>query len=191
MYQILGDNYYNEKYLVQTGSQAKSRGTKLLKVHGMRKNLDPYLKPEKQHAMHKNGNIERLHIGQGSAESRRKRLESINQKKTNNMHSKDLTHSINNTNGKMTNRDLLIPDVPFHPSQTFNPLPELIKQNVSYPKRSQGSTDIDNINPNFNLEENYPVQEGIMSETFQRLDKSFFQEPKELGSLINRQYFNS
>ena len=25
-----------------------------------------------------------------------------------------------------------------------------------------------------------------MSETFQRLDKSFFQEPKELGNLINK-----
>ena len=31
--------------------QTKSSGTKLLEVHGMRKNLDPNLKPEKQHAM--------------------------------------------------------------------------------------------------------------------------------------------
>ena len=37
MYQILNDNYYNEKYLVQTRSQAKSSSTKLLEVHGMRK----------------------------------------------------------------------------------------------------------------------------------------------------------
>ena len=28
-----------------------------------------------------------------------------------------------------------------------------------------------------------------MSETFQRLDKSFFQEPKELGDLINKGNF--
>ena len=28
-----------------------------------------------------------------------------------------------------------------------------------------------------------------MSETFQRLDKSFFQEPKELGNLINKKNF--
>ena len=47
IYQILDDNYYNEKYLVQTRSQAKSSGTKLPEVHGMRKNLDPNLKPEK------------------------------------------------------------------------------------------------------------------------------------------------
>ena len=147
MYRILDDNYYNKKYLVQTRSQAKSSGTKLPEVHGMRKNLDPNLKPEKQHAMNKKGNIERPCIGQGRARSRRKRPESINQsinkasnlsqkiprrseietRKTNNVHSKDLTHSINNMNGKMTNRVSLNPDVPFHPSPTFNPLPGLIK----------------------------------------------------------------
>ena len=51
MYKILTDNYYNtEKYLVQTRYQAKSSGIKLPKVHGMRKNLDLNIKPEKQHA---------------------------------------------------------------------------------------------------------------------------------------------
>ena len=33
--QILDDNYYNEKYLIQTRSQAKSSGIKLPEVHGM------------------------------------------------------------------------------------------------------------------------------------------------------------
>ena len=44
-------------------------------------------------------------------------------------------------------------------------------------------------NPNINLdfEENSLFQEGIMSETFQRLDKSFFQNPKDLGDLINKE----
>ena len=51
MYKILNDNYYNiEKYLTQTRSQARSSGIKLLKVHGKGKNLDPNIKPEKQHA---------------------------------------------------------------------------------------------------------------------------------------------
>ena len=46
------------------------------------------------------------------------------------------------------------------------------------------------INPNINFEfgENSPFQEGVMSETFQRLDKSFFQDPKELGDLINKEH---
>ena len=48
-----------------------------------------------------------------------------------------------------------------------------------------------NVNPNinFDFEENSPFQEGIMSETFQRLDKSFFQEPRELGDLVNKGNF--
>ena len=69
-------------------------------------------------------------------------------------------------NGKMTNRDPVIPYVPFHPSQVYKPPPELIKQNVSYPQSSQSSTNIDNINQNFDFEENSPFQEGIMSKTF-------------------------
>ena len=49
----LDDNYYNEKYLIQTRSQAKSSGIKLPEVHGMGMNLDSNLKPEKQHAISK------------------------------------------------------------------------------------------------------------------------------------------
>ena len=42
------------------------------------------------------------------------------------------------------------------------------------------------INPelNANFEEDSPFQEGVLSETYQRPDKSFFQEPQELESLI-------
>ena len=35
------------------------------------------------------------------------------------------------------------------------------------------------------FEENSPHQEGIISEFCQRSDKSYFQEPKDLESLIN------
>ena len=70
--------------------------------------------------------------------------------------------------------------------QFTGPPPKPIKQDVSYPQSSQSSTNIKNINPNFDFEENSPFQEGIMSKTFQRSDKSFFQEPKELGNLISK-----
>ena len=51
MHQVLNKNYYNiENYLVQTRSQARSSGIKLPEVHGMGKNLDPNVKPEKHHA---------------------------------------------------------------------------------------------------------------------------------------------
>ena len=38
---------------------------------------------------------------------------------------------------------------------------------------------------NLDFEDNPPFQEGVISETFQRPDKSFFQDPKELKDLIN------
>ena len=44
-------------------------------------------------------------------------------------------------------------------------------------------------NPNINLyfEENSLFQEDVMSETFQGPDKSFFQNPQDLGDLINKE----
>ena len=63
MYQILKRNFYDDKFLVQMRSQTKSSGMKLLEVHGMRKNLDPNLKPERQHTLSKQGSIERSHVG--------------------------------------------------------------------------------------------------------------------------------
>ena len=197
--------------MIQTRSQAKSSGIKLLEVHGMGKNLDPNLKPEKQHPIPKHGSMERPHVGQGRAGSRRKRPDPINQsidkgsklsqkipgrteietRKMNQVHTKDVTHSINNTNGKMTNKNPLIPNVPFHPGSVYKPPPKLMKQDVSYPQSSQSSTDIDNINFNFDFEENSPFQEGIMSKTFQRLDKSFFQELKRIGEPHKQRKFDS
>ena len=128
MYKIVNDNYYNvEKYCIQMRSEAISSGIKLPEVHGMRKNLDPNVKPEKQHAIPKQGSAERLCTGQGRAGLRRKTPDPINQsikqpsdlsqkipgrteieiRKTNPVHSRDLTHSIDNTKGKITNNNPL------------------------------------------------------------------------------------
>ena len=145
--------------------------------------------------------MERPHIGQGRAGIRRKRPDPINQPinqpssmsqkipgrteiktgKTSPVHSKDLTHSINNVR-KMTNNNPLIPDVPFHPGPVYRPPPKPIKHDMSNWQGSQSSSSIEDINPNinFDFEENSPFQEGVMSKSFQRLHKSFFQEPKEL-----------
>ena len=73
-----------------------------------------------------------------------------------------------------------MPDVPFHPDPLLrSPKQQTIKQNIQ--------EIIPNPNINLDFEENSPFQEGIMSETFKRLDKSFFQNPKELGDLINKE----
>ena len=84
MYRGVKDKFYLEnfcadKYLILMQSQATSSGIKLPEVHGMRKNLDPNLRPEKQHTFPKQGNLERLHISQGRARSKRKRPDPINQ----------------------------------------------------------------------------------------------------------------
>ena len=49
----------HEKYLIQMCSQGKSHGTRLPEVHGVQKELDPNLRPEKQHTMSKQGKLER------------------------------------------------------------------------------------------------------------------------------------
>ena len=88
----------------------------------------------------------------------------------------------------MTHTRPLVPDVPFYPGPTYRPPPKPIR---SYMPRnqesSQSSLSVENINPDINLdfEEIPPFQEGVISETFQRLDRSLFQEPKELNDLIN------
>ena len=83
MYQVLYKNYYNigntGNYLIQTQSQMKSSGIKLPEVHGMRKNLDPNILPEKQHTNPIKGNTEKPHIGKGRAGMKRKRPSPINQ----------------------------------------------------------------------------------------------------------------
>ena len=72
--------------------------------------------------------------------------------------------------------------------QITGPLPSLYRSNVPRSQESsQSSSSVENINPDINLdfEENSPFQEAVIPETFQRLDKSFFQDPKELNYPIN------
>ena len=68
-----------ENYLAETRSQAKSSGIKLLEVHGMGKNLDPNINPEKQHANPIKGSVVKPCIGQGRSSLKRKRSDPINQ----------------------------------------------------------------------------------------------------------------
>ena len=82
----------------------------------------------------------------------------------------------------------LMSDVVFHPGPTYRPPPKPTRSNMPRSQESlQSSPSTENINPDINLdfEENSPVQEGVISEAYQRLDKLFFQEPKELSNLVN------
>ena len=151
IHKVLQENYYNiDSHLVQTRSQARSSGINLPEVHGMRKNLDPNIKLEKQHANSIKGSVIKPCIGQGRAGLKRKRSDPINQTvnppselsqkipgettietgKTNQVHSKDSTHTINNADEGITHTRPLIPDVPFHPGPTYMPPPKPIRSNV-------------------------------------------------------------
>ena len=80
-------------------------------------------------------------------------------------------HSTNSASDRLINNNPFMPDVPFHLDLLLQtPKQQPIKQNIQ------------EINPkiNFDFEENSPFQEGIMLETFQRLDKSFFSKPKRI-----------
>ena len=67
----------------------------------------------------------------------------------------------------INNNNPFVPDVPIY-------LDLLLKT----PKQQNAQEINPHPNINFEFEENSPFHEGIMSETFQRLDKSFFPEPK-------------
>ena len=64
---------------MKTRSQARSSGIKLPDVHGMRKNLDPNTKQEKQHAIAIKSSIVKPHTGQGQAGLKRKISDPIKQ----------------------------------------------------------------------------------------------------------------
>ena len=197
-----------ENYLGQTRSQAKYSGIKLLEVHGMERYLDPNIKPEKQHGNPIKDSVVKPHIGQGRAGLKRKGSDPISQTinppselsqkipgetkietgKTNQIYSRDPTHSINNVGEGMTHTRPLIPHVPFHLGPTYRPPPKPIRSNMPRSQESlQSSTSTENINPDINLDfkQNSPFQEGIISEAYQILDKSFFKEPKILNNLVN------
>ena len=76
---------------------------------------------------------------------------------------------VNNNNGPF------LPDVPVHQDPLLKPptLQSTNKTKVSF-------------NANLDFEENSQFQEGIISEMFQRPDKSFFQNPKELEDIIDK-----
>ena len=162
--------------------------TKLPEIHGVRKELNPNLRPEKQHAMPKKCMTEKLHIGQGRAGLRRKHVpDRINQPfdvtrriperskmatgKTNNPQHTSTAHDRGINNDK-----LFSPDVLLHPLHK-----SLLKQqdmDKTIPNNNSSGINLD-------IEENSPFQEGVISETIQRLDKTLFQKPKSLKDIID------
>ena len=92
--------------------------------------------------------------------------------------------SISNPSTEVINRRMMqkiSKDIPFYPDPVYRPPPKPVK--IPVPE-FLGYMDI-NPELNINFKENSAVQEDVILETYQRPDKSFFQEPQELESLIN------
>ena len=66
----------------------------------------------------------------------------------------------------------MIKDIPFSPDPTCRP-PKPVRTPVP------GSSESTDINPEINIyfEENSPFQDGVISKSYHKADKSFFQEP--------------
>ena len=158
-------------------SQAKTSGTTLPEVHGVRKKLDPIVRPEKQHALPKKEVTERPHIGQGRAGLRRK-PEADHITQSSNVTGRILERSKIAT-GKTTSQQhtsamhdrginnvkSFPPDVPLLPCSVHEPLQK--KHNITSPQDMKTEINLD-------IEENSLFQEGVISELIQRLNKSFF-----------------
>ena len=73
-------------------------------------------------------------------------------------------------------------EIPIYPDPVYRPPPK--PEKLATPKIPRKLRDI-NQDPITDIEDNSSFQEGIISEMYQRWDKSYFEESEELDSLIN------
>ena len=183
MKSVLQNKYYNvneneEKYMVQTRSQTKASGVQLPQVHGSRKRLDPHKIPEKQPQPIMGLDIERKpRIGQGRAGVRRKALPLLDPRQ-----------------GTSASKPIVISDEigPKMPKSIIEILRSemlplyLVPQSRPPPKPPDNlSKEKEVESSKIEIEENLPFQESIISEVYERSDKSYFQELIELKDLID------
>ena len=165
-------------------SQAKTSGTTLPEVHGIRKELNPNLRPEKQHAMPKKGITVRPCIGQGRAGLRRKYADCTDQPsdvtRRISERSKIATGKTNNPQHTNTACDRGInndksfsPDVLLHPDPLRIPLPK--QQNVDKPFPTNQDSSI-----NLDIEENSPFRKVLYQKQYRDWTKHFFKIQKGL-----------
>ena len=180
---VLQDKYYNidedrEKYMVQTRSQMKASGVQLPEVHGSRKRLDPHKIPEKQPQPIVGLDVERkLRLGQGRAGVRRKALPS-SYPRSGTSKSKPIIIS-NGTEPIMPK-----PIIEITRSEILPPY--LVPQSRPPPKPPDQLPKRQEVDSSkIEIEENLPFQENIISEVYERPDKSYFQELIELKDIID------
>ena len=191
---VLADKYYNleganERYMIQTRSQMKASGVQLPEVHGTRKGLDPHKIPEKQPQPIVRQSIEkRPRLGQGRAGMRRKvKLAPPSQKNgvSTGQGSSESKPIISNDEA-VSAVDPILPKPLSEIPRSEVLLPYILLQNRPPPKPPDHLINKQDIgNTKLDIEEKSPFQENIISEIYERPDKSYFQEPIELKDLID------
>ena len=76
--------------------------------------------------------------------------------------------------------------IPAYTDPSYRPPPKATETPFQEIPRKLMGLDLDTLEQgiNMNFEENSPYQEGVISETYQRPNRSYFQEPPELESLV-------
>ena len=199
---ILNDKYYNvgkeNRYLVQTCSQSKDTGIKLPEVHGADKGIDPDLKPEwivrKSQKLAEKPRLEQdrvdpliLEQTQVTGENHVKEQLISEERKHNSAPQVEQNISRGIEQGIYTiPKHLNRPQVeemqtPNYPDPVMKPPPRPSDKKVQNDRQINLDLDLE-INQDF--EENSPYQ-GVISEIYQRPEKSQLVEPPELADLVN------
>ena len=78
-------------------------------------------------------------------------------------------------------------EIPAYAEPLYRPPPKPTEISSEVIPRKIPYSDIDALEQDINMdfEENFPNQEGVISETYQRPDKSYFQKPPELQGLVS------
>ena len=184
---VLQDKYYsleNEKYIIQTRSQTRANGVQLPEVHGLRKGLDPHKIPEKQLQPIVGLDIEKKpRSGQGRAGVRRK-IKAPPSQYTGPGSSESKPIIINGEAASVA-EPILPKPIPEIPRSEVLP-PYLLLQNRPPPKPPDQLIKKQDVNDTkMDIDENSLFQENIISEIYERPDKSYFQELIELKDLID------
>ena len=183
-------------------SQTKVAGVKLPEVHGARKTIVTHSPIEKQKSQIQEKQIDnnRPKLGRGRAEMWHKQLQPV----------ADTLLSTNKSPNIPTNQKVTIDSTKFpvpnqlitHRAETFTTR-QVQDKNREYPCQSDPyfrppprppdnlgphspkTNTVNETNIDIEFEENSSHQEGIISEIYQKPDKSYFQEPKDLESLVD------
>ena len=206
MYKALYKTYYRiepaDKYLVQMQSQMRATGVNLPEVHGTRKTKVTNTPVEKQKPQIKEKQVDkkRPKLGRGRAGMQCKHPQPvadtlvsanklpkilIDQKVTIDSTKFPVPNQIIMHNAETITRRQVQDknrEQPFQPDPYFRP-PQRPPDNLQ-PESPKTNT-VTKTNIDIDFEETSPHQEGIISELNQRPDKTYFQEPKDLESLVN------